>query len=224
MRYAHKVIPTLLLIACAQTSTDTAAPDPVDLPDPTLETAPAWSDDGDQLFNRLVVHQVEITLDEDDLSALEREPYVYVEGEVTFDGKALDPVGVRLKGHIGSFRDMSRKAGFKLDLNRFFPDQKLYGQKQLTLNNAVVDCSYSKEHLGYTLYRAAGVPVPRNGFAWIRVNGQDYGLYVLTETPDDQLLERHFVEPGGTLYDGKYLYFDNGSYQLMDQLGPLLRA
>ncbi len=210
------VIPTLLLFACTQPPADTAVPEIADLPDPNIETAPAWADDGDQLFNRLVVHQVEITLDDQDIQDIYADPYSYVEGEVTFDGKALDPVGVRLKGHIGSFRDLSQKSGFKIDLNRFFPDQKLYGQKQLTLNNAVVDCSYSKEHLGYTLYRAAGVPVPRNGFAWIRVNGEDYGLYVLTETPDDQLLERHFEEPDGTLYDGKYLYYDNGGYQLMD--------
>ncbi len=208
--------PLLLMLACAELTPETAAPAFPDLPDPELESAEGWSDDGDQLFNRLAVHQVEITLDADDLTALAGEPYTYVQGDVTFDGLALDPVGVRLKGHIGSFRELSGKAGFKIDLNRYFPDQKLYGQKQLTLNNAVTDCSYSKEHLGYTLYRAAGVPVPRNGFAWVRVNGQDYGLYVLTETPDDQLLERHFEEPDGNLYDGKYLYYDNGGYQLMD--------
>lgn len=210
------VIAALLLLSCTETVPEAAETAFPDLPLPELETAPDWSDDGDRLFNRLVVHQVEITLDGDDLQDLESDPYTYVEGEVTFDGLELDPVGVRLKGHIGSFRELSGKAGFKIDLNRYSPDQKLYGQKQLTLNNAVVDCSYSKEHLGYTLYRAAGVPVPRNGFAWIRVNGEDYGLYVLTETPDDKLLERHFEEPDGNLYDGKYLYYDNGGYQLMD--------
>lgn len=210
------MILALLLISCAPAPADTSTPEIADLPDPSLETAPGWKDDGDQLFNRLVVHQIEISLDQQDISSLYADPYTYVEGEVTFDGRELDPVGVRLKGHIGSFRDLSAKSGFKLDLNRFFPDQKLFDQKQLTLNNAVVDCSYSKEHVGYTLYRAAGIPVPRNGFAWIRVNGEDYGLYILTETPDDQLLERHFEDPEGTLYDGKYKHYADGSYQLMD--------
>ena len=34
------------------------------------------------------------------------------------------------------------------------------------------------ESLGYEVFRAAGVPAPRTGFAYVRVDGLGYGLYL----------------------------------------------
>ena len=59
-------------------------------------------------------------------------------------------------------------------------------------------------------------PASRTGFAWVRVNGADYGLYVLIETPDDPYLARNYDHPDGNLYDGKYRVWSDGSYTLLD--------
>ena len=48
------------------------------------------------------------------------------------------------------------------------------------------------ETLGYEVLRAAGVAAPRTGFAYVRVNGQGYGLYLNLETYDDVSMERLF--------------------------------
>ncbi|MCP4809189.1 MAG: hypothetical protein GY884_27960 [Proteobacteria bacterium] len=189
---------------------------PIDLPDVEVEVLEGFTDSSDYLFNRYMVHTVEITLDSGAVQDLYDDPDTYVVGGLTFDGEPLDDVAVRLKGMYGSFRSLDEKAGFKIDLNDHVPGRRLYGVEKLTLNNAVVDCSYTKEHLGYHVYRAAGVPAPRTGFAWVTLNDEPYGLYVLVETPDDRLLADHFEDPSGTLYDGKYLWYDDGSYQLLD--------
>ena len=48
------------------------------------------------------------------------------------------------------------------------------------------------ETLSYAAFRAAGVPASRTGFVYLRVNGDDFGLYLNIETLDDVALERIF--------------------------------
>ncbi|MFO0006349.1 MAG: CotH kinase family protein, partial [bacterium] len=57
---------------------------------------------------------------------------------------------------------------------------------------------------------------PRAADARVWVNGDDYGLYLLLETPDDRFLKRAWDEPDGNLYDGKYVWYPDGSYTLLD--------
>ncbi len=59
------------------------------------------------------------------------------------------------------------------------------------------------ETLTYELFRAAGVPAPRTGHAFVRVNGEAYGVYLDVETPDSVWLSRWFPTTGH-LYEGAY--------------------
>jgi hypothetical protein len=185
-----------------------------------LPEAPSTDDTGDrfepEFFDDAVVHDIAITLSSDAVRDLGRRPDEYVEGAVTVDGASFARVGVRLRGKIGSFRDLDGKPKFKIDFNRFVEDQQLGAHETLALNNAVVDCSFLREPLGYAVFRALGLPAPRTVYTNVSVNGEPYGLYVGVEFPDDAFLEDRYAEPDGNLYDGKYLYFDNGSYALVD--------
>jgi hypothetical protein len=106
-------------------------------------------------------------------------------GDETF---APRPAELKLKGH-GAFRPLGKKAAFKL---KFAKPDRFLGLKKLTLNNMVQDASMIHETLGYEILRAAGVPAPRTGFAYVRVNGEGYGLYLDLETYDDVSLPRLF--------------------------------
>ena len=86
-------------------------------------------------------------------------------GDLAFGPKQVE---VKLKGH-GSFRPLGEKAAFKV---KFAKTDRLLGLKSLTLNNMVQDPSMLHEALGYEVLRAAGVPAPRTGFAYVRVNGR----------------------------------------------------
>jgi hypothetical protein len=115
-------------------------------------------------------------------------------------------VGVRLKGGVGSFRPLSAKAGFKIKFNELVKGQKLLGLKKLTLNNMVQDHSMVHETLAYRTFRAVGVPASRTGYAFVRVNGEPYGLYLNLETLDDVALARWFgaFDDPQHLYEGEY--------------------
>jgi len=194
--------------------TDTGgAPAP---PEVDEETIGDHEPDDSWIFSNETIHAVEITLSSESWSALQLDPYEYAEASVTFDGEPMDPVGVRLRGKIGSFRDLYGKPKFKIDFNQYVEGQRFHGLETLSLNNEVVDCSYLKEPIAYRLYEEMGVPAPRTGFTTVTVNGAPYGLYVIIETPDDRFLERAYEEPDGNLYDGKYVWYGDYNYTLLD--------
>lgn len=115
------------------------------------------------------------------------------------------PVEVRLKGNVnGSYRPLTGKAGFKL---KFAKAEPFLGLRKMTLNNMVEDHSMVHETLAYGTFRAAGVPSSRTGFAWVRLNGENFGTYLNLENLDKVNLERwfgKFEEPSQHLYEGEY--------------------
>jgi hypothetical protein len=189
-------------------------------PDPivTEEAAGELDEDSlaDFLFSLDRIHTVAITLPDASVTAINGAPYEWAEADVTIDDVPMASVGVRLRGKIGSFRALSGKPKFKIGFNEFVAGQRFYGLEELSLNNAVVDCSYEKEILGYRVFAAAGVPSLRTSYATVTVNGAPYGLYILLETPSDRFLHRTYPDPSGNLYDGKYVWYSDGSYTLLD--------
>jgi len=193
-------------------SADTAEPAP---PVEELEVEDQAMDDS-WIFSSRTIHEIALTLPQESIDALNADAYTYVPGAISFDGELIEDVGVRLRGKFGSFRSLSGKPKFKIDLNQYVPDQRFWGLETISLNNEVVDYSYLKEPLAYALMAAAEVPAPRTGFAEVTVNGEPYGLYVIIETPDDRFLKRAYENPDGNLYDGKYLWDGCCNYQLLD--------
>ncbi len=190
------------------------------------EDAGSPGDESEALFDDTVVHEVAITLPDDSVVALTNDGYTYVPGSVTVDGVHLDLVGVRLRGKIGSFRELDEKPKFKIDFNQYIGGQRLFGVETLTLNNSVVDCSFLIEKVAYEAFREVGVPASRITFATVTLNGEPYGLYQLVETQDDRYLEHHFEDPSGNLYDGKYVYdgsFDTVTLDFEADLWPLFQ-
>jgi hypothetical protein len=168
------------------------------------------------IFSQDVLHTIDISLSGTSQARLWDDPYTYVTGDVEIDGVALDEVGVRLRGKIGSFRTLDGKPKFKLDFNRFVSGRRFHGLESLSLNNSVVDCSYLKEPLGYAVFEAIGAPASRTSYAQVTVNGADYGLYVVVETQDDRYLKERWADGSGNLYDGKYVWYGDRDYVLLD--------
>jgi hypothetical protein len=111
------------------------------------------------------------------------------------------PCGLRLKG-ASSFRGMDEKAAFKIDFHAWDEDATFFGVRRLTLDNMVQDPSKLSESLSYWLHAAVGGAAPRHGWACLRVGGEDFGLYSLVETMDEQFVAQQFADPTGNLYEG----------------------
>jgi hypothetical protein len=176
-------------------------------PRPGLDLPPILDD--------TVLHTVAITLGAASRQVLLDDPYSWTDGAVEIDGEHVADVGIRLRGKLGSFRTLDQKPKFKIDFNQY-ADVKFQGLEAISLNNEVVDCSYLKEPTGYAVYAMVGVPAPRASYARVTVDGEDYGLYVVVEVPDDNFLRDRFVDPTGNFYDGKYLWYGGRNYDMVD--------
>lgn len=186
------------------------------MPEVREESVGDQEDPSDAVFSNDRLHTIDIRLTPDAYNSLLMSPYSLSEAAVTIDGYALEPVGVRLRGKIGSFRVLSGKPKFRIDFNAYTEDQRFFGLEGLNLNNGVVDCSFLKEPLGYLYFLLAGVPSLRTSYAKVTLNGMDYGLYMILEEPDDRFLNRTFTRPDGNLYDGKYVWYGDYNYTLLD--------
>jgi hypothetical protein len=106
---------------------------------------------------------------------------------------------------------MSGKPGFKINLTWDDPDvpgcpegRRLLGQRQLTFNNNVQDHSFIHERVGYSIYRALGIPASRAASIRLYVNGEYWGVYTHVETLHRRFLSRWFGSEDGMLYEGTY--------------------
>ena len=136
------------------------------------------------------------------------EAFSYFPASVVVNGQAVENVGVRKKGFLGSLSES--KPGLKIDFAEFVPGQELFGRKKLTLNNAVADPSLLRQCVTFDLFNKAGIPAPQCGFARVTVNGEDLGIYVNVETPDKRFLKGHYRDNDGNLYEGTLSDFRDG--------------
>lgn len=187
------------------------------------------------LFDPRSPFELELTLAPAAIAALEADPYVYERGEVRLErgGEEVGSAeaGVRLKGGL-SFQPLGGKASFKLRFDEYDQHARLLGLKRLTLNGMVDDPSRLRETVAYRLFRDAGVPAARTGYAVVSVNGADYGLYLVLEPYDDvAMAERfpdtaHVYEASADLYAGQVGAFevDVGSGADITDLEALIAA
>lgn len=163
----------------------------------------ACADDA-AIYDPSAVVFIDLTLSAEAEAKLEAEPDEYVKGTFSMT-KSSDgtPAGeepapvlptraaeIRLKGSVGgSFRKLTEKAAFKI---KFKKADAFFGLRKMTLNNMVQDPSMIHETLAYAAFRVAGVPASRTGYAYVRVNGNDFGLYLNLENLDNVALARIF--------------------------------
>lgn len=182
----------------------------------------ASADEAASMYTTDAVVAIDLTLSEAAIAELEAEPFEYVKGTFSLaptDGTPTGigsfstplEVGLRLKGNPGaSFQDLDGKAAFKVKFDEFVVGQTFLGLEKMTLNNMVQDPSMLHESLAYRAFRDAGVPAPRTGYAFVRVNEDPYGLYLNLESLDVIALERifgaPFQNPPQHLYEASYGY------------------
>src|SRR4051812_22246582 len=156
---------------------------------------------GEELFAAPRVHEIQITLSEEELKSLRSNPRTYVSAAVEVNRIQHEHVGVHLKGSVGSFRPIDDKPSLTLNFAKFGDSKNSSDLTKIHLNNSAEDPSFMNEFIGGELFRSAGMPVPHVSYARVRLNGRDLGLYVLKEGFTEKFLGRYFERTDGNLYD-----------------------
>ena len=156
---------------------------------------------------------------------------IYVEATCLFGDRVWEHIGIRFKGN-SSLRDTAQsgvlKIPFHLEFDHFedqYPeidDQRFYGFKDLSLSNGFRDPTLLREKTTNDLFRLAGVPCARSAFYRVYVDHGEgpiyFGLYTMTEIPDDPMLDVLFGNSNGNLYkpeggSATFAFFDEGAFE-----------
>ena len=191
------------------------------------------SGDSNYLFDQEQLHTFEITVPEDQLAKLDESPAAeeYVEGNLSFEGESIGPIGVRYKGSVGAFvlctdspnplvptgKKTCTKLSMKLKFDWNNSETLFFGQKKVQLHSQNLDPTKMHERLGYYMFRAMGVPAPRSTHARVVVNGEFLGVFALTEQIDEQLLAANLSDGTGNLYKEVWPFDGNGDISPADK-------
>ncbi len=176
-----------------------------------------------RLFDTSRVHTIDIVMDNWDefIDSCENEEYSAC--SVVIDGESYKNVALRAKGNT-SLSQVAQygndRYSFKLEFDHYSDALNYHGLDKLCLNNIIQDNTYMKDYLCYTMMSYAGVNAPLCSFAYITVNGDDWGLYLAVEAIEDGFLERNYdstgklykpdsISMGGGRGNGKDFEFDN---------------
>ena len=156
-----------------------------------------------RLFDTSRVHTIDIVMDdwEGFLDTCTNEEYSVC--SVIIDGEAYKNVGIRAKGNtsLSSVASYGNdRYSFKIEFDQYDDTKSYYGLDKLSLNNIIQDTTYMKDYLVYQMMGQFGVAAPLCSYAYITVNGEDFGLYLAVEAVEDGFLTRNYGSNYGDLY------------------------
>ena len=178
-----------------------------------IETKASAAGYESRLFDHSRVHTIDIVMNDWDgfIEGCESEEYTAC--NLVIDGEAVKNVGIRAKGNtsLSSVKNMdSDRYSFKIEFDQYENGKSYYGLDKLCLNNVIQDNTYMKDYLAYTLMNDFGVDSPLCSYAYITVNGEDWGLYLAVEAIENSFLDRNYGSNYGNLYKPDSMSFGGG--------------
>ena len=152
------------------------------------------------LFNKSKVHTIDIVMDDWDEFTANARSEEYYTCSVVIDGEAFKNVAIRGKGNTSLSQVTNDRYSYKIEFDHYDSTSTYYGLDKLALNNVVRDNTYMKDYLTYTMMNDMGVAAPLCSYAYITVNGEDWGLYLAVEGIEESFLQRNYGKDYGDLY------------------------
>lgn len=155
------------------------------------------------LFDDSKVHSIDIVMDDWDDFIKNCENEEYVPCAVVIDQETYKNVGIRAKGNtsLSSVAAYGNdRYSFKLEFDCYESGKTYHGLDKISLNNIIQDNTYMKDYLTYRMMRDFGVASPLCSYVYIRVNGEDWGLYLAVEGVEESFLMRNYGSDYGNLY------------------------
>ena len=203
----------LVLIVCLANRglrrTDTEAAEgpaaSAEMAEAAAETAATPAEYAELLFDPSVVHTIDVQVPDGDWQALLTDSAAgvkeYIGCAMVIDGERVENVSIRSKGHSSLSRSRSTgKYSFKVEFDHTVEGGSYHGLDKLSLNNLVADASCMHDYIVYRMMGQFGVASPLCSYAFVTVNGEDFGLYLAVEAVEDGFLKRNFGEEHGALY------------------------
>ncbi len=152
------------------------------------------------LFDTSKVHTIDIVMDNWDEFTENCKSEEYYICSVVIDGEAFKNVAIRGKGNTSLSQVNNDRYSYKIEFDHYDSTTTYHGLDKLCLNNIIQDNTYMKDYLTYQMMNDMGVASPLCSYAYITVNGEDWGLYLAVEAVEDSFLQRNYGIDYGELY------------------------
>lgn len=167
------------------------------------ESAPQAMGYEERLFDTGYVHSLDIVMDDWDsfISTCTNEEYSPC--SVIIDGENIGNVGIRAKGNTSLTQVENYgndRYSFKLEFDHYEEGRSYHGLDKLSLNNIIQDNTYMKDYFSYRMMEEAGAVAPLCSYVYIKVNGEDWGLYLAVEGVEESFMQRNYGGDYGELY------------------------
>lgn len=157
------------------------------------------------LFSTDRVHTIDILADKDDWDTMisNAQAEEYIQASVVIDGETVRGIAIRPKGN--SSLSMIRSAesdrySFKIEFDHYSDSISYHGLDKLVLNNVAQDNTYMKDYVSYQMMNAMGADAPLSSFIWVKINGEDWGLYLAVEGVEEAFTSRVYGNDPVELY------------------------
>ena len=152
------------------------------------------------LFDTSKVHTINIIMDDWDEFTDNCKSEEYYNCTVVIDNEAYKNVAIRGKGNTSLSQVSNDRYSYKIEFDHYDSTNTYYGLDKLCLNNIIQDNTYMKDYLTYQMMNEMDVAAPLCSYAYITVNGEDWGLYLAVEGVEESFLQRNYGKDYGELY------------------------
>lgn len=152
------------------------------------------------LFDTSKVHTINIIMDDWDEFTANCKSEEYYACTVVIDGETFKNVAIRGKGNTSLSQVTNDRYSYKIEFDHYTDALTYHGLDKLCLNNIIQDNTYMKDYLCYQMMQQMGVAAPLCSYAYLTVNGEDWGLYLAVEAVEESFLQRNYGSDYGELY------------------------
>ena len=160
-----------------------------------------------RLFDTSQVHTIDILMEDWDGFLETCQDKEYAQCSLVIDGETYGSAAIRAKGN-NSLSSVSAygndRYSFKVEFDHYDSSKTYYGLDKLNLNNLIQDNTMMKDYLVYRLMGDFGVAAPLCSYVYLTVNGEDWGLFLAVEEPEEAFARRNFGNDHGKLYKPDY--------------------
>jgi hypothetical protein len=121
-----------------------------------------------------------------------------IKADLKVDGATYLDTGISIKGASSKLMPGNKKP-FNVTMDTFVAGQELMGVTTMNLNNGAVDPTMTREVSSFWIFRNY-FPAPRTAYVRLHFNNQFWGVYILVEQPNKDMMERWFTDEEGTRY------------------------
>ena len=146
-----------------------------------------------RLFNSSKVHTIDIFLVDWEGFLCTAEEENYHPCTIVIDGESFSNIGIRAKGN-NSLRLTRQyeldRCSLKIEFDHY-TSANYYGLDKFSLDASFQDNSYMKTWITFDMMEHMDVPTPLTSYVWVRVNNQDWGLFLAVEEQEESSTARN---------------------------------